>query len=214
MREDRGLRPFDGRPPDAHGLCGALYLCGLAPDSARFFFHLATRVACFEKVAFSGCSFGEPRPFQSFLSSIGGLRILHMMLDWDCGSCLLRNLCYMTLTPFDRLQGITRDKLDRLRRVGTNNVILLQRRGTISRYGRDVVHHDDKKTSSAGVGRFLADRKSAIFAPCFQYPLQEASPELLEVSTPLLFVTTSLLPRRPWHNGSQPYGCHSQPRPA
>ena len=146
MREDRGLRPFDGRPPDAHGLRGALYLCGLAPDSARFFFHLATRVACFEKVAFSGCSFGDPRPFQSFLSSIGGyLRILHMMLDGDRGSCLLRNLCYMTLTPFDRLQGITRDKLERLRRAGTNNVILLQRRGTISRYGRDVVHHDDKK---------------------------------------------------------------------
>lgn len=80
----RGLRQLGQRLPHDRRLRGALYLKGLERDSGRFFSHLATGVAGFEKVAFLRCTFGDPRPFQRFISSIGAyLRILHVMLGVD-----------------------------------------------------------------------------------------------------------------------------------
>jgi len=78
MRRDRSLRLFGEHTPK---LRGALYLSGLAQDSGRFLSYLATGVAHFEKVALGDCTFGDPRPLQSFISSIGhSLKKFHVML--------------------------------------------------------------------------------------------------------------------------------------
>jgi len=77
----KGSRLFSEHLPHTPRLRGALYLNGLAPDSGRFFSYLVTQMPNYEKVSLGRSIFGNGRPLQSFISSIGtSLKALHMFL--------------------------------------------------------------------------------------------------------------------------------------
>lgn len=99
-KRDQGSRSFGNSIPHTRRFRGALYLSDLAQDSGRFLSHLATGMADFEKVAFSGCTFKDPRPLQDLISSTGAcLKKLHIMLNGDREFSSANRTCAAACSP-------------------------------------------------------------------------------------------------------------------